>query len=243
MIAYVHNSNYELQLSNMKSRLKEKEEAISLRKQGFSYKEIMEKVSVSKSSLSGWFKYLVHTEEESALLAKMSEENSESGRARATVSNRERRIERESTAFKAASLIYEQHKNDPQFVLGVGLYWAEGGKRTSNFQFVNSDIEMMKFMIHWVQKYLNVNKSSITLRLSTHAEFVSEGYEQVWSHQTGIPLTQFHKTSYKPNRHGIYKKNPLYKGCGRMEIGGGMSSLRLMLGLQKALVETVKVLY
>lgn len=227
----------------MKSRLKEKSEAISLRKQGFSYKEIMEQVDVSKSSLSGWFKHMELTDDENEALKKMAHENAYNGRARATVSNRERRMVREADAEAVARVTYETFKNDPNFKLGISLYWAEGGKRTSSFQFVNSDSSMVAFMVWWVQKYLGIQKSNIGIRLSTHADFKADKYEDYWSEALSIPLDQFRKTNYKPNRHGIYKKNPLYKGCARMEIGGGMALLRTVIGLQKILVEELKMLY
>ena len=91
-------------------------------------------------------------------------------------------------------------------------------------------------MLFWIQKYLEIPKSEISLRLSTHSDFIDEQYEQFWSVTTGIPLTQFKKTSYKPNRHGIYKKNQIYKGCMRIEAPGGMAMLRKMIYLYEAFI-------
>lgn len=227
----------------MKSRLKEKQEAIALRKKGLSYKEIMEQVSVSKSSLSGWFKHLELTDEETAVLNKMALENADNGRARATVSNRERRQSREEMAYLRAEELFEGYKNDQNFILGIGLYWAEGGKRTSAFQFMNSDPEMIRFMIFWTKHYLMIDTENMTLKVHTHEDFKHEKYEDFWSNITKIPLDQFRKTAYKPNRHGIYKKNPAYKGCVRLEVGGGVALLRTMVSLQKILAEDLKMLY
>jgi hypothetical protein len=227
----------------MKSRLKEKDQAIALRKQGFSYKEIMEKIDVSKSSLSGWFKHIPFTEKELESLQALSAEKAFNGRVNATISNRERRRDREGKAFSVAKTMFSKFGADRNFILGVGLYWAEGGKRTSSFQFVNSDQEMLKFMIYWVKKYIGINSKDIFIRISTHEDFKLEKYEESWSLATGIPLEQFRKTSYKPNRHGIYKKNPNYKGCARLEIKGGMALLRTVISLQKILVQEIKVLY
>ena len=108
---------------------------------------------------------------------------------------------------------------------------------------MNSDPEMVIFMIFWIQKYLGFSIESIYLKVSTHEDFRLEKYEDFWSVKTGIPLSRFQKTSYKPNRHGVYKKNPAYKGCVRVEVKGGVKVLRTMLFLQKILVEDIKVLY
>ena len=228
----------------MKSRLKERQQAIELRKQGFSYKEIMERVNVSKSSLSGWFKYLsLNHEEEKQLLENITERSNE-GRARAVESNRTKRIKRESNAFADAGILYETYKHDPVFMTGVSLYWAEGSKRTSAFQFMNSDPTMILFMIFWVQKYLLIKKEDIFLRINTHADFITEKYEDFWSSVTGIPIVQFKNTVYKPNAiHGIYKKNPSYKGCARIEVRGGMALLRKTIFLYKILNSELEVLY
>lgn len=227
----------------MNSRLKEKEQAIALRKEGFSYKEIMERIDVSKSSLSGWFKNLPLTIEEVEKLKALSAEKAFNGRVNASIANRERRQKREDRALIEAQKMFSDHSNDPFFILGIGLYWAEGGKRTSSFQFVNSDQEMVNVMIGWVKKYLKINNDRMYLRISTHKDFELEKYEESWAMATKIPLDQFKKTTYKPNRHGIYKKNPYYKGCARLEVEGGVHLLRVMLSLQKILVQQSKMLY
>lgn len=227
----------------MKSRLEEKNKAIELRKKGLSYKDIMKKISVSKSSLSGWFKFLELSQEEEKQLSLRAIENIGAGRKRAAVSNRKKRIEREYIAKLEAKKIFKEHENDSYFVLGIGLYWAEGSKRTSAFQFMNSDPRMILFMIYWVKKYLKIEKKNISLRIHTHEDFRHEKYEEFWSEITKIPLEQFQKTAYKPNTHGILKKNPKYKGCARLEIKGGIKTLRILLFLTECLENKIKMLY
>ena len=227
----------------MKLRLKEKNKAIELRKQGFSYSDILREVPVSKSSLSGWFKFLELSPEEERQLKLRAVKNIGSGRERATLSNRLRRVGRENVAISEAKELFEKHKNETNFILGIGLYWAEGSKRTSSFQFMNSDPQMIKFMLYWVEKNLKVSKDSIFLRIHTHEDFKSEKYEDFWQEITKIDTKQFRKTVYKPNQHGIFKKNPKYKGCVRIEVGGGMKTLRIMLSLKECLENNLKALY
>ena len=227
----------------MKSRLEEKYKAIELRKKGLSYKDIMREVKVSKSSLSGWFKLVELSPEEEKQLEIRAVQNSGQGRERASISNRKKRIERENIAKLEAQKIFEKYENDPNFILGVGLYWAEGSKRTSVFQFMNSDPQMILFMIYWVKNYLKISQKNTSLRIHTHEDFRPENYEKFWSELTKIPLTQFQKTIYKPNLHGIFKKNLSYKGCARLEVSGGIKILRILLYLKECLENKLKMLY
>jgi DNA-binding transcriptional MerR regulator len=227
----------------MKSKFEERDKTQNLRRQGLSFREIREIVPVSKSSLSAWLRYLPLSTEEERQLEDRAKRNIDGGRERAAVSNRKKRIAREDVAKKEASVIFEKFKNDPFFVLGISLYWAEGAKRTSTFCFVNSDVSMVRFMIFWLDKYLNIPKNKVFLRLHSHEDFKTENYELFWSDSLQIPMSQFRKTSYKPNKHGVFKKNPNYKGCMRLDVGGGMPMLRKVLFLVEALENHLKVLY
>jgi hypothetical protein len=227
----------------MKSKFEERDKAQELRRQGLSFREIRKVVPVSKSSLSAWLRLLPLTVEQEKQLEDRAKKNVDKGRERAALSNRKKRIAREDIAKGEAGVIFEKFKNDPRFILGVSLYWAEGAKRTSTFCFVNSDVSMVKFMIFWLDKYLGIPKEKVFLRLHTHEDFKSENYELFWSKSLQVPMSQFRKTSYKPNKHGVFKKNPDYKGCMRLDVGGGMPMLRKVLFLIEALENDIKVLY
>lgn len=84
----------------------------------------------------------------------------------------------------------------------------------------------------------------ISLRISTHEDFKLEKYEEFWSNEVRLSLSQFKKTCYKPNaRHGIFKKNPSYRGCARIEISRGMSDLRKTMGFIKILKNNLKMIH
>jgi hypothetical protein len=228
----------------MSNRVQEKIKAISLRMQGYSYSQIQEHVPVSKGLLSGWFKYIKLSEEQEKELISNLSLRSKKGVAKAAESNIAKRKARELEAINEAKILYDRYKEDKMFIAGLCLYWAEGSKRVSAFSFVNSDPKMINFMIFWMQKYLDINKKRIFLRISTHADFINEKYEDFWSTKTGVPLSQFKKTTYKPNRHGVYKKNPIYKGCVRIEVAGeGMALLRKTIYLYEAFVSEAEMLY
>lgn len=226
----------------MKSKVLEKEKAIQLRKMGYSYKDILSQIFVSKSSISGWLKDLPITPEEKNLLKERTDANISRGRIKSAAAIRRNRLEKERKLFEQSRIEFNTFKKEVMFFVGIGLYWAEGSKRTSTFQFMNSDPDMIRFMILWCRKFLQSERSKISLRLYTHKIFTNEGFEKFWSNVTGIPLPEFKKTIYKPSGLG-YKKRPMYKGCVRIEISKGMHLLRKMQFWQKLLVNEFNKVY
>lgn len=219
----------------MKARLEDKKKAIELRKQGLSYKEIQVRINVSKSLLSGWLKYLdLDPQEEAYLLVRMKERQ-DKGRIASMISNRNRRMNREMVDFEEARILFNKFKNDSFFLLGVALYWAEGAKRNGEFSFINSDPEMVNLMYLWIPKYLGIEKESIKIRLFTHKIPDFKNLEIFWAHTLGVDPHNFKKTCYKPTQYGL-RKNPNYKGCIRLTVGG-ISKLRIVKAWQKLLIQ------
>jgi len=218
---------------NMKLRVQEKQEALKLRKQGRSYKEIMKRVPVSKSTLSGWLTHLKLTTEQEAALEKRSKIIQDRGRLKAALTNRKNRIRREQEAVSAAKKEFPLYIKDHLFVAGIVLYWAEGSKKSSSFQFVNSDPEAIKVMVRWITAYLKIPKKSIGVRLYIHRVYAHENCEQFWAHMLQIPVKSLKKTVYKPTAHKV-KKNPEYKGCVRLEVGK-IDNYRKVMAWQKLL--------
>lgn len=229
--------NHAILADNMKARPEDQKKALELRKQGLSYKEIQKHIKVSKGLLSSWFKLIILTPEEEEFLRTRTQGLQKKGRIASMLSNRTRRIAREIKVFEDAKNIFAEYKEDPMFLLGVALYWAEGSKRTSSFQFINSDPQMISFMFKWVQKYMRVTKSQIGCRLYIHRIPGYENSHDFWSQTLGVEPQLFQKTIYKPTRHAI-KKNPDYKGCLRLEVGG-IYELRLMKAWQKLLIQYI----
>lgn len=219
----------------MKQRIEDRRKSIDLRKQGLSYKEIMAIIPVSKSTLSGWLRNLELSISEENFLKDMVLNNQDRGRVKSSLTNRAKRLSREDIVKQKAKDMYLKYKSEPQFLAGIGLYWAEGSKRTHEFQFINSDLDMIVLMVDWVERYLGVQKDNIKYRLFTHINFIDDDLEKVWADKIRIDRGRFLKTTYKPTSHGV-KKNPEYKGCLRISVSG-IDSLRKM----KYLIEEYKV--
>jgi len=202
----------------MKSKVQEKEKAIFLRRKGCSYNEIIQDVSVAKSTLSNWLKDLPLTEKEKRCLKQRRDSNISRGRIKAAAALRSRRIEREKILFKHAQREFKIFIKDPFFQVGVALYWAEGAKRSSSFGFPNSDTTMISLMLAWIERFFGIKREDIKVRLYIHKPYAHENCEIHWSKKISVPIENFQKTIYKPTGL-LVKKRPNYKGCLRIELG------------------------
>lgn len=219
----------------MSARLIEKNEAIKLRKSGFSYADIQKKINVSRSLLSYWFKNLKLSESELALIRSKITSNREIGINKSSITNRNKRKEREKVDYEMASNIFEKYRNEVGFLIGISLYWAEGAKKHSAFQFVNSDPDMVLFMFNWMQKYLKLDIGKIKCRIFVHPVPGYENIENFWANLLGINASSFQKTIFKPTNL-TFKRNPEYKGCVRLSISD-VRLFRIVRAWQKLLIQ------
>lgn len=219
----------------MIAKVREKEKALELRKKGYSYADILKEIPVAKSSLSLWLKDVPLTESEKAVLKRRKDANISRGRIRASSANRMRRVVIEGFEQKDARKMFELHKHDSLFLLGIGLYWAEGAKRNSYFAFMNSDPDMINLMLLWIEKYLGISKEDVGLRLFVHKAYRDEHNEEFWAKYTGYGLEHFKKTILKPGT-ALVKRRPNYKGCIRIEVTK-VKYLRKMKYWQRCLIE------
>lgn len=202
----------------MKTLVLEKEEATRLRKKGLSYKEILEKVPVAKSTLSVWLQKMPLTEDERRILKRRKESNISIGRIRAAASLHSLRVVRDEILLETAKIEFRKYQSDPFFYVGLALYWAEGSKRNNIFTFTNSDTDMITVMLNWMERFFTIQKSAVSARLYIHKPYAHENCEEHWSRATGIPIPNFRKTIYKPTGL-LIKKRPGYMGCLRIEVG------------------------
>ncbi|HRH24262.1 MAG TPA: helix-turn-helix domain-containing protein, partial [Candidatus Paceibacterota bacterium] len=92
----------------MIAKVQEKTKALQLRRQGYSYQDILKEVKVSKSSLSLWLNELPLTNEEESFLKTRKDSNISRGRIRAAVSNRMRRVVRDGFITRDAKREFEE---------------------------------------------------------------------------------------------------------------------------------------
>lgn len=199
-----------------------------MRKGGKTYSEIRLALGhLPKSTLSNWLKPVELTFKQRLRIAQKIVGGSTLGRQRGGWKNHEKRLARIAAIQKVAAKEFAGLKNDHFFVPGLLLYLAEGSKKAERFQFMNSDPHLVRYMQLWLHGVAKIKNEDIRSRLYTHKFYAHDNHEKFWSDFLKIPLAQFYQTIYKPTGHRI-KKNPSYRGCIRIEIGGSELYWKIM---------------
>lgn len=176
------------------SRIKERELAIQLRKDGNSYSQIKKALGISKSTLSDWLKNYPLSKERIKELRGKNERQIE--RFRETMrGKREKRLKE----------VYLQQKekllplNDRELLLaGILLYWGEGSKYKMTFLGVsNTDPAIINFFIRWLDKSFEVPREKIKIQLQLYNDMDINTEIQYWSNILKIPTEQFNKPYIK----------------------------------------------
>lgn len=116
-------------------------------------------------------------------------------------------------------------------------YWAEGGKRSSQLEFINSDPGLVNLFIIWAATFLEVSSDRFTINLHLHDGQGDRERRAYWSTSTGLSPDQFRKTSFKPDGSG-HRKNKLYQGMALIRVNQSADLLQRVLGWIEWLQET-----
>lgn len=181
---------------------KEKHTAITLRKEGKSYSEILQKVPVAKSTLSLWLR-------EVGLSAPQKQRLTEKRIQSALKGARARRTKRESSTkkiFDAAKSEIGEISDQELFLTGVVLYWAEGSKQkpyttSTGVIFANSDPAMMRLFLRWL-KLIGIEEERISYELYIH-ETARERLHEIklfWSKILGTKISMLSRVYFKKNQ-------------------------------------------
>ncbi|MEV8286577.1 hypothetical protein ACFC7A_22885 [Streptomyces niveus] len=195
---------------NAKDDLREK--ARELRLRGLTYDQIQLELGCSKSSISLWVRDLPkppkRSREEASAIARRGWE--------ATLQRRER--ERQETKRTAAESIGDLSERE-LFLLGIGLYWAEGTKdkphaRRERVAFVNSDPGMIRIFLAWLD-LLEVPRQQHKYHLLIHENADVAEAETYWADVTQSRVEDFGKTTLKKHNPKTVRKNTggTYRGC------------------------------
>lgn len=219
----------------MKNELKKI--AVQLRRDGKSYAEINNVTRVSKSTLSLWLRDVMMPADKKFSLR---ERHLQRIRVHAGKAQHAKKLRNAEYTVRESWKDFAAHITDPFFMLGLGLYWAEGSKTYQHFCFTNSDPAMMKIFMSWVRKYLKPPEQKFKVQLNIHSLHSRQDAEDFWSKITNIPRIQFMKTFIKPTSLK-HRKNINYNGTCAVRVQD-VNAFRTYLGWQFAMLEHYKVL-
>ncbi|HEY4503538.1 MAG TPA: hypothetical protein VJJ28_00295 [Candidatus Paceibacterota bacterium] len=184
--------------------------AIELRRLGYSYNDIASKLNISKTSVSNWVKNVRLTEIEKIALQKNLKAKMEKGRLNASISIRTKKIFKEKIMYENIEKDFPKLQRDSFFMLGMGLYLSHGLKQGSAFQFTSADVNIIKIILVWMEKYLNLSCKMAKYRVFLDISHKDRNCEEIWSRIVGIPHDLFQKTVYIRSRNN--ERDREYKG-------------------------------
>lgn len=217
-----------------------REQAISLRKQEFSYSEIKKRLNVSKSTLSYWLRDLPLSKEKILELRRSGWSKGEASREKYRATMRERKDEK-------ARLVYEEHKkkfsnisDESIFIAGLMLYLGEGSKKKdSTLAIANTDPNTITFFIGWLEKYLDVSRSEIRIQLHLYENMDTEREQKYWQKILRLKYEQFYKISVRKLKESSFSYQDSFRhGTCSLYVFGTERVTKVMMAM-KALVDTM----
>jgi transcriptional regulator with XRE-family HTH domain len=214
--------------------------ARELRLQGWTYDQIEAELGCSRSSVSLWVRDLPRPErkrtpKEAAAIARRGWE------AKLRIRDEERQRTKEAAKQAVGGLSPRE-----LFLVGVGLYWAEGGKdkpyeRRENVAFVNSDPGMIEVFLAWLD-LLGIERERLRYTVMIHETADVAGAEQYWADLVGADRCQFNKTTLKKHNPKTVRKNTgeSYRGCLVIKVLKGADLYRRIEGSWYGIVESAR---
>lgn len=223
------------------SKIKEKSEAIKLRKSGKSISEIASILGVSKGSVSTWCREIILTKAQKAQLHASMVKAGNIGRQKGADQNRQKKEEKIQQYEKEGKNMFSIIKNKERFLIGLGLYWGEGIKtHNSATGFSNSDPQSVVFMKKWFSECLDVLESDFIPRIYLNESHKNREKDvlRFWANLLELPTSQFGNTVFvKTKNKKIYSNRDKYKGVMLLTVRKGSRLKYKILGLIKGLHE------
>lgn len=183
----------------MKSSIKVK--ALQLRKEGWSYNIISQKLGVSKSTLSHWLREVPYNPNEE-VQRRISE-----GPAKSAILSHAKKLELIfTTKAKAALEIGRLTKRD-LWMLGLGLYIGEGSKLYESIRVLNSDPDVIKLAMKWFREVCGLSTENFTVAIHLYPDTPVNEALKYWSEITKVPISQFGKTQVDLRNNKSRKKH------------------------------------
>lgn len=215
-----------------------REQAVALRRQGRSYREIRDQLGVSKGTLSDWLSDVVLTEEQQERLALMRRQ----ARTQAGRTMQAARIARSTSAIAAAQAQIPMLCESELFVAGVALYWAEGSKTkpwrsSEQVTFINSDASVIRLYLAWLE-LIGVTSQRLSFRIAIHETADVAMATQYWSAVIGVPAEQFMRATIKRHKPSTKRRNigDEYHGCLVIKVRSSTDLMRQITGWWQGLV-------
>ncbi|OGC87976.1 hypothetical protein A3D70_02000 [Candidatus Adlerbacteria bacterium RIFCSPHIGHO2_02_FULL_54_18] len=217
------------------------EEAVLLRKQGLSYREILKQVPVARSTLSLWLRSVHLSVPQKQIL---TQKKLDAARRGAETKRKQRLLSTEKLINKARQQIGKLSARE-RLLVGVALYWAEGAKQrvssiSAGVNFNNSDPLMLKFFKEWLLQSVGVAPLSLKFEIYLHSSQKNRlsKVKKYWAKALEEPVASFATVYFKKNVIRRNRKNTEngYYGLVRVRVRGSTDLNRTIAGWVEGMV-------
>lgn len=216
----------------MKSRWYElKEHAIRLRKSGISIGKIEKRLSIPRSTLSGWFKSVRLTKKQLEKIKKEWKNDLKEARKKAVIwHNSQKRRRLEEAEIDAKRTLVNINLNNTAFLeLALAfLYLGEGSKRNSETAISSSNPKILNFFLAGLEKVYGIDINKIRCELYLRADQDPNKIKVYWSKTLNIPLNNFKQVNIDKRTKGTITYS-YYKGVCNLRCGNVAIQRKLAL--------------
>lgn len=194
---------------------KDRYEAVQLRQEGKSYREISLRIGVPKSTLSTWFRNDKWSQEIAVGNAAF-----ERTKERWRFMHKVRRQRLDAYYARAKHEAHEElqrHSSDKLFLSGLMLYFGEGDKSTNNGQvrISNADFRIILIFKRFLEKFYPKESKKMRISILLYPDLDQERCLSWWSRMAMIERDRFYKPVLIKGRH---KSRRLQYGVGSLII-------------------------
>ena len=225
-------------------KLREKQNAIGLRKQGKTYSDILRAIPVAKSTLAIWLKEAKLSKAENQVFTEARRLAS----MRGGQAKRTQRIEKQNKIWSQSKIQIDDISYRELFLIGIVLYWAEGAKEKeyrpgSILAFSNMDSKMIQVFLSWLFRVCKVKKNMLIFNIflhETHSSRVDE-VRKYWAKVTGFSVKNFSTIYWKKNKLKTNRKNieEKYYGVLKIKVRRSSELVRKIQGWSEGIFERV----
>ena len=200
-------------------------EALKLRENGKSIKEIALLLDISRSTSSVWCRDILLSEKQKENLYKKMVTAGHKGRMIGAAVNKQKKIDILDHAKELAIKEIGRLSKRDILMLSLGLYWGEGSKDSQGrFVFVNSDPVAILMIIYFLKIVFGIDKNQLRPQLYINDQHKKRENVVInfWSKKLKIPKNQFGKTIFITVPHKkVYANFETYMGVLHLTMSKG----------------------
>jgi hypothetical protein len=186
----------------------DKDRATTLRKEGWSYRRLIEELGIPRATLSDWFGDKKWSQKVKDTLVRENLKTSREHMVRLDKIRGENLKLMYVKAREDARGDFEKLKHHPLFVAGVMIYWGEGDKVSKHgFRVTNSDPLLLKIFLEFLRKVCLNDEERIRAWVLIYPDLDADVCENYWSKQLGLSRKNFTKSIMIKGRHKTKRVN------------------------------------